>query len=197
VALKTKGNATMEDLWSLLAARRHVAPRRLAAPAPDEDALARIFDAAAQAPDHGRLRPWRFVLNPARRRADLGEAFVQALVARDPGCDDAARTAAREKAAYGPCLLAAILVDEPGDVIPVDEKLISLGCALQNMLLAAQALGYGSGLASGGALDAPAMRALLGLGPHERAVCFVAFGTPTAEKPPRTRPRPENFVSSL
>ena len=137
------------------------------------------------------------MLIPPQRRVDLGEAFVEALVARDAGCDDAARTAAREKAYYGPCLLAAILVDEGGDVIPVDEKLISLGCALQNMLLAAQALGYGSGLASGGAMDAPGMRRLLGLAPHERAVCFVAFGTPTADKPPRPRPQPGDFVTSI
>ena len=52
---------TNGDLWGLLAARRHVGLRRLVAPGPDDAALARILGAAAQAPDHGLLRPWRFV----------------------------------------------------------------------------------------------------------------------------------------
>ena len=74
---------------------------------------------------------------------------------------------------------------------------MSLGCALQNVLLAAQALGFGSGLASGGALGSPGMRTLLGLAPHERAVCFVGIGTPSKTKTPRERPQPGAFFSTL
>jgi nitroreductase len=186
-----------DDLWSTLAARRHVGLRRLQAPGPDDAALARMMDAAAQAPDHGCLLPWRFVLIPQARRADLGGVFEEALVRRDPDADATARASARAKALHAPCLLVAILVDAPGTAIPVEEKLVSLGCALQNVLLAAQALGYASGLASGGALDTPAMRRLLALEPHERAVCFVGIGTGEAKKSPRVRPQPEQFFTSL
>ena len=42
--------------------------------------------------------------------------------------------------------------------IPVIERLISLGCALQNMLLAAQSMGSGSGLTSGAALESQRLR---------------------------------------
>ena len=186
-----------DDVWNTLAARRHVALRRLQAPGPDDGALARMMEAAAQAPDHGCLLPWRFVLIPSTRRDDLGAVFEEALVQRDPGADDEARASAREKAFHAPCLLVAILVDVPGTAIPVEEKLIALGCALQNVLLAAQALGFASGLASGGALDTPAMRRLLDLQPHERAVCFIGIGTGEAKKTPRARPRPAQFFSSL
>jgi nitroreductase len=186
-----------DDLWNTLAARRHVGLRRLQAPGPDDAALARIMDAAAQAPDHGCLLPWRFVLVPSTRRADLGAVFEEALVRRDPGADAAARASARAKAFHAPCLLVAVLVDAPGTAIPVEEKLISLGCALQNVLLAAQALGFASGLASGGALDTPAMRRLLALAAHERAVCFIGIGTGEARKAPRMRPQPGRFFSSL
>jgi nitroreductase len=186
-----------DDVWELLAARRHVGLRRLLAPGPDEATLARIVEAAAHAPDHGSLLPWRFVLIPQDRRADLGAAFEQALAERDPGADAAARATARAKAEHAPCLLAAILVDDPGTAIPAAEKLVSLGCAIQNILLGAQALGYASGLASGGALDAPGMRRLLRLGPHERAVCFLGVGTVAARKPPKQRPHPSAFFSTL
>ena len=186
-----------DDLWNTLAARRHVALRRLQAPGPDDGALARMMEAAAQAPDHGCLLPWRFVLIPTERRDDLGAVFEEALVQRDPSADDEARASAREKAFHAPCLLVAILVDAPGTAIPVDEKLISLGCALQNALLAAQALGFASGLASGGALDTPAMRALLALEAHERAVCFIGIGTGEPKKTPRVRPQPGQFFKTL
>jgi nitroreductase len=186
-----------DDLWNILAARRHVALRRLQAPGPDDAALTRMMEAAAQAPDHGCLLPWRFVLIPTARRDDLGAVFEEALVARDPAADDEARASAREKAFHAPCLLVAILVDAPGTAIPVDEKLISLGCALQNVLLAAQALGFAGGLASGGALESPAMRRLLALGAHERAVCFIGIGTGEAKKTPRVRPQLAQFFSRL
>jgi nitroreductase len=91
----------------------------------------------------------------------------------------------------------AILVDVSATPIPTAEKLVSLGCAIQNMLLGAQALGFASGLVSGGALDAPAMRRLLRLEAHERAICFIGLGTSINAKPPRQRPLPEQFFSRL
>jgi nitroreductase len=185
------------DLWNALAARRHVALRRLQAPGPDDVALARMMDAAAQAPDHGCLLPWRFVQIPSERRDDLGIVFEEALVRRDPAADAEARASAREKALHAPCLLVAVLVDAPGTTIPVEEKLVSLGCALQNVLLAARALGFASGLASGGALDTPAMRRLLALDAHERAVCFIGIGTGEPKKTPRVRPQPGQFFKTL
>jgi len=191
------GESMYDELWNLMAARRHVGLRRLLAPGPDEAALDRILVAAAQAPDHGQLLPWRFVLVPQHRRADLGAVFEEALAQRDPAADATARGSARDKAQHAPCLLVAILVDVPGTAIPTEEKLVSLGCALQNMLLAAQALGFASGLASGGALDAPGMRRLLDLAPHERAILFIGFGTADAQKKPRVRPQPGQFFSSL
>jgi nitroreductase len=188
----------MDELWTCLAGRRHVSLKRLLLPGPDEGALQRIFAAAAQAPDHGDLLPWRFILIPPERRPDLGAAFAEALALRDPGADEAARAAAREKAFHAPCLIVAVLVDDPAAAaVPAAEKLISLGCAIQNMLLAAQALGFGSGLASGLGMASPAMRQLLRLAPHEQAVCFIGFGTGNAAKAPRERPSPARFVSVL
>lgn len=187
-----------DELLSQLAARRQVSLRRLLSPGPDAFSLQRIFEAAAQAPDHGLLRPWRFVLIPPDKRRELADVFVDALVQRRPDCDDAARAAAHEKAFHAPCLLVAILRDEPdASAIPVAEKLVSLGAAIQNMLIAAQALNFASGLASGSAIGSPGMRRFLRLGPHEQAVCFIGFGAAASSRPSRQRPRPIDFVSTV
>lgn len=187
-----------EELWAALAGRRNYPPRRLSAPGPDAAALERIFEGAAQVPDHGLLRPWRFILVPDARRADLGEVFAQALAERDPDSDEGARSRAREKAFHAPCLMVAVLSDDPdARRIPKSEKLVSLGCAVQNMLTMAQALGFSSGLASGAAMGTAGMRTLLRLAPHEEAVCFLAFGTVSDPRPPRERPHPSEFVTTL
>jgi nitroreductase len=187
-----------DELWELFSARRNVGLRRLQAPGPDDAGLRRILGAAAQAPDHGQLRPWRFILIPADRRADLGEVFAQAVALREPGSEDAARAAAHAKAFHAPCLLVAVSIDDPAaGPVTTQEKLVSLGCAIQNMLLAAHVLGLASGLASGGALDTPAMRRLLRLAAPERAVCFIGFGSGTCAKPRGPRPLPEEFFSVL
>lgn len=186
------------DFHTLVAARRNFTLRRLHAPGPDDAALARFVEAAAHAPDHGLLRPWRFVLIPQGRRADLGQVFADALAERDPDCDQEALDNARDKAFRAPCLLVAVLRDEAGPkAIPEAEKLVSLGCALQNLLLAAGAEGYASGLASGAAMDSPGMRRLLRLAPHERAICFIGLGTAATGKPPRPRPDAADYLISL
>ncbi|MFC5549214.1 nitroreductase family protein [Massilia aerilata] len=186
------------DLLHHLAARRHVSLRRLNAPGPDDGALRRILEAAAHAPDHGRSRPWRFILVPTYRRGALGAVFADTLAAREPECSEEARTAAFGKAFHAPCLIVAVFCDDPSvSTVPREEKLISLGCAIQNVLIAAQAQQFASGLASGAGLQTTAMRELLALGPHERAICFIGIGS--AERAARhcVRPALDEYFSTL
>ena len=73
-----------DELWELLAARRNLGLRRLEAPGPDDDSLRRLLLAAAQAPDHGQLHPWRFIQIPQERRPDLGQVLVEVLAEHRP-----------------------------------------------------------------------------------------------------------------
>jgi len=99
------------DFQALVAARRNFTLRRLHAPGPDAPTLARIVEAAAHAPDHGLLRPWRFVLIPQQRRADLGEVFAEALAER--------AVRARWSLADGSCLTIELNLSDKA--VPVDE----------------------------------------------------------------------------
>ena len=185
-------------LLQQMTARQNIAPKRLVAPGPTEAQLQLIFNAAAQAPDHGRIQPWRLILVPAQQRARLGAAFVEALRLRDPDATQEQINAAHEKALRAPCLMLAIVSNRPSDPpIPLPERLIALGCAIQNMLLMAEVLGIGSGITSGHAMNAPSMRDLFALAKDEEGICFLNFGTVSARKPPRARSLPGMFVSSL
>lgn len=191
-------SASAQWAWALIHHRQTILPRRLDEPGPNEEQLDLILQAAAAAPDHGELLPWRFVLVPAAARPRLAEVFAAALLERDPAAAEEQVARAREKAFRAPVLMLAVVrMGPPGDEVPPPERLVSAGCALQNMLLMATAQGFGSALTSGKALHAAGLRALFGLADDEQAVCFVSVGTAVKRKRGRIRPEPRQFVSSL
>ncbi len=179
--------------------RSQTGPRHLLEPGPDARQQQQLFEAAATAPDHGQILPWRWVVVPASARRRLADAFEAALLERDPAAGQAERERAREKASRAPFLALAI-VREGGDGqqhITSHERLASLGCALQNLLLMATSQGFAVGLASGLALRSRALADCFALAPGERAVCFVAVGSAARRRAPRERPHPSRFVSEL
>lgn len=183
---------------ALIQARRTVLPKRLVAPGPDAAQLRQILEAAAAAPDHGELLPWRFVLVRPEARGALAGAFADALRERDPGATGEQLAQAREKARRAPLLMLAVArLGGAHPEVPDAERLLSAGCAIQNMLLMATALGFGSSLTSGKALGAAGLRRLFGLAPDEQALCFINIGTVTAARRARARPAPERFFRTL
>lgn len=190
--------AAAEWAAALIHGRRTVLPKRLAAPGPDAHQRQAILAAAGAAPDHGELLPWRFIVVPDGARAALGAVFAGALLERDANATAEQQAQAREKALRAPWLMLAVADTAPGtgDIPPL-ERLVSAGCAIQNVLLMATALGYGSALTSGKALRSPGLRALFGLQPGEDALCFISIGSVAAHKRARARPAVERYVSEL
>ena len=183
----------------LISSRRNVSPRRLEEPGPSADQLDEIMSLAAAAPDHGLLTPWRFILVPTEQRHRLAEAFALALIDRDPGATPEQIESAREKAHRAPLLLIAIAcleVREPDT--PMLERMVSMGAAIQNVLLAAHAMGFGAGLTSGRGMSSSRMRELCRLGTGEMPVCCINIGTVGKHKQAsRFRPVPSSLLSTL
>lgn len=183
---------------TLISSRQNISPKRLVEPGPSAVQIEQLFRAAAAAPDHGLLTPWRFVVVPAPKRADLAEVFALALIDRDPGATLEQIEAAGEKAHRAPFLMLAIARLGPCKPnIPTLERMVSVGCAIQNMLLTAHSLEFGSSLTSGQAMQSKRMHDLFQLRDGEEAVCFVNIGTVSKRKMPRLRCEPSSFVTSL
>ena len=183
---------------ALMQSRQTILPKRLAAPGPSPSELGMIFEGAATAPDHRQLLPWRFVQVPATVRTGLAEVFGAALIERDADATLEQVAQARSKAHRSPLLLLLIVDGLCGDTdIDLFERIVSAGCAVQNMLLMATALGYGSALTSGKALKSDTLRALFSLAEGEHALCFVSIGTAQSRKKSRLRPAPGDFVTRL
>jgi nitroreductase len=183
----------------LIASRRTVLPKRLIEPGPSEAEIERLFVAASAAPDHAQTLPWRFLIIPKHMREALGELFAKALLERDASATDDHLIAAREKALRSPLLMLVCVRDEPlleqaANDVDLNERVLSAGCAVQNILLMAASMGYGSSLTSGQALKSECFRAGLGLSSAEHAICFINIGTTGSERLPRRRPRVDEFV---
>ena len=196
---KSSSPDTPPAAWAaaLIEARQTILPKRLVPPGPDEAQLAQVLQAAAHAPDHDRLQPWRFVVVPRERRHDLGEAFAHALRERDSLATAEQLARAREKAHRAPLLLLAVARLDAASDVPAHERILSAGSAIQNMLLVATAQGYGSALTSGKAMNSHALRALFALGEHEQALCFISIGTVASRKARRAPPAVGEYVSRL
>lgn len=183
---------------TLITSRQNISPKRLEAPGPSPQQVEQLFRAAAAAPDHGRLTPWRFVVVPTHKRSELAEVFALALIDRDAGATLEQIEAAREKAHRAPFLLLAVARLGPREPdIPALERMVSMGAAIQNLLLSALSQGFGSSLTSGQAMQSKRMRDLFQLAYGEEAVCFINVGTVSKRKMPRLHSDVATFVSSL
>ena len=176
--------------------RHSVSPAFLGEPGPDDTTLGILLDAAARAPDHGCLRPWRFLVIRGDARARFGDLLAGALSRRDPAADPAALEKERAKPLRAPVVVAvAIRLQPDHPKIPAVEQILSAGAAVQNLLLAAQALGIGAKWVTGaGAYDAH-VKAGLGLDRSDLIAGLVYLGriegtppvVPHADAGPLTR----------
>ena len=78
---------------ALTALHNRVSEPRLTGPAPSAEQQEALFQAALRAPDHARLRPWRFLVLEGQGLERLGELFAEAALARvgDPQAPEVLR----------------------------------------------------------------------------------------------------------
>jgi nitroreductase len=172
------------DALAALSTRHSVAPPFLAGPGPDEQMLDQILAAGASAPDHGRLRPWRFIVIRGRARERLGEVFAEALAKRQPDATEQALEQERGRPLRAPVVIAiAATLDPQHPKIPKFEQILSAGAAVENILLAAHAQGFGAKWLTGANAYDAHVWAALGLGPKDRLAGFVHLGTVDGEPP--------------
>lgn len=186
----------MEALDAILS-RRSVPARHLGGPAPDDAELAEVLAAAVTAPDHGAIRPWRFATIRGAALERLADLFGEALRRREPGASEEAVEEARKKALRSPLVIAVwaeIREDHPK--VPPIEQIVSTGAAVQNMLIALHAKGYGAIQLTGPNAHDPFVKAAFGLQPKDELVGFVYVGTPSEPQPAKRRPEPAAFLRS-
>jgi len=169
---------------ALEALTTRASPLQLTDPAPDSAAVNAMLRAAARAPDHGRLRPFRFVVIAGAARSRLGEVLAAALREREPGLPAAVLEKERSKPHRAPLMIVVAARVRDNKKIPAIEQIISAGAAAQNILVAAHALGFGGFWRTGPAAYDDRVKAALGLAASDSIVGFLYLGTPAVPAPP-------------
>jgi len=149
---------------------------RLVAPGPSETELAAMLAAADTAPDHGRLHPWRLIVLDDDARARVSEAYGTAQRERDP--DPGLVERAISKPLRGPCVIAALARSADHPKVPAWEQLAAAAAAVQNLCIAATALGFGSAWRTGWFVEHPAVLAAVAAADDERIIGMIHVGTP-------------------
>jgi len=183
-----------DDFFAVVERQR--ACRSFSSEAVDDDAIARVLGAATFAPSAENKQPWEFVVvrDEATRRA-VGELSRRAWEGRGR---------AFSEGRLSPALLAEVGRGATGGVADAPVNIVvcadvqrglpatipsSIFPAVQNLLLAATALGLGSALTTITTGFRAEMQAILGLPEHVRPIALVPIGHPArALGPPRRAP---------
>lgn len=164
---------------ALTALQTRTAAPRLVEPAPNAQQLDEILKAGLRAPDHGMLRPWRFLLVEGEGRHRLGEMLVEVT---QPESEER-KQKLLSTPLRAPLIIIVVATIKEGKIRPI-EQVCSAAAAIQNMSVACHALGYSSIWLTGQVAYDNRVKVALGLKESDEIVGFLHVGTATfADRP--------------
>ncbi|HEV2128948.1 MAG TPA: nitroreductase [Thermomicrobiales bacterium] len=168
----------MEDEFLLTALKNRRSISKVSDEEPPEQLIRTMLEAATWAPNHFMTEPWRFFVLRGDARRRLGEVMGEASAAREDDPEKAA--ASRERMAgkplRAPYVIAVAVVPDPREKVLEIEEIAATSAAIQNMLLAAEALGLGAIWRTGWVTYTPQVREFLGLSERATVLGFVYVG---------------------
>lgn len=152
------------------------------------ETIEKLLSAAVQAPNHYKVRPWRFVVLTGEGRNKLGDVMAASQMDRQPDLPQVAFDKTRSLPLRAPVVIAAG-VDKPSEEKVIEiENVCAAAAACQNILLAAQALGLGAKWRTGEWARDPKVKEFLGFAPDQHVIAFLYIGYPEFALEPRERP---------
>ena len=150
--------------------------------------IEKLLSAAVQAPNHYKVRPWRFVVLTGSGREKLGAVMAASLQETHPEFPPEAFEKEKNKPLRAP-LLIAVGVDKPAEAkVDEIENICAAAAAIQNLLLAVHAEGLGAKWRTGGPATDPIVKQFLGLEPDQHLIGFIYIGYPEIELAVKERP---------
>ena len=150
--------------------------------------IEKILDAAVQAPNHYKVRPWRFVVLTGEGRNKLGDVMAASQHERHPEFPTEAFEKCRTLPLRAPVMIA-VGVDKPTEAKVLEiENAAATAAAIQNLLLAAHAMGLGAKWRTGEWARDVRVKEFLGFDPDQHILGFIYLGYPEGITQPPTRP---------
>ncbi len=154
----------------------------------ETEKIAQLLDAGAQAPNHYKVRPWRFVVLQGAARERMGDVLAEVFHRKFPTVGPEGLQKERAKPLRSPVVIA-VGVDEPSEPKVLElENVCAVAAACENILLAAEAIGLGGHWRTGDAARDPEVKRFLGFGENQPVIAFLYIGYPEVVPPPPVRP---------
>jgi nitroreductase len=175
---------------AITAISRRVSVRRFRSDPVPRDVIEQLLDAAVRAPNHKLTEPWRFVVLTGGAKDRVAMIRAAHRLKRFENPDSPEARAASDKvlreAADVPVYIV-VLSAENADEITREEDYAATMMAVTNLMIAAESLGLGTYLRTGGVLRDAALAELIELPDHYRIVGLLSLGYPAEQEPPRRR----------
>jgi len=155
---------------------------KLTAPAPSQEQLNILFNAALRAPDHALLRPWRYRVYTGSALDKLADYFVEASINIEPGISEQKLAKIKNKTNRAPMLIVASVCVLEHAKVPETEQILSAGASVQNLLMAAHFQGIGAIWRTGSLAYNLHLMECLDFAKNEQIVGFIYLGTEEGEK---------------
>ncbi|MDQ3222860.1 MAG: nitroreductase [Gemmatimonadota bacterium] len=175
---------------AITAINKRTSVRRFRPDPVPRDVVERLLECAVRAPNHKLTQPWRFAVLTARARDRYAEIRARHRLNRytDPSTAEAQAGAdkVRRESLEVPLYIVTMAAIHP-DEITREEDYAATMMAIANLMIAAESLGMGTFLKSGGVMQDPDLIELAGVPEKFRVVGILSLGYPAEQEPPRRR----------
>ena len=153
-------------------------------PAPTSEEMSEVYKGALRAPDHAKLRPWKFIEVRGDSRDKLAKIFIDTATALNSDLSENEISKLEKAPHRAPMviILAANIKEHPK--VPEIEQIISLGAAAQNILLGIHEIGYSAVWRTGNMAFNPEITKFLGLEENFKIIGYLYVGTSTGKEKP-------------
>jgi nitroreductase len=180
------------DIFEAIKTRHSVS--KVKADSLPRDVIEKLLDAGNHAPNHYKVRPWRFIVLTGNARNKLGDVMAASFADRNPDLPPEGLDKTRALPLRAPVMIV-VAVDKPVEAKVLEiENLSAASAASQNILLAAHALGLGAQWRTGDWARDVKVKEFLRIDPDQLIAGFIYVGYPAFESEIKERPSVEDKV---
>ncbi|HGO5855758.1 TPA: nitroreductase family protein [Mannheimia haemolytica] len=145
--------------------------------APNAEQLEQILKAGLRVPDHGRLKPYRFVVIEKSCMPQFGECLKSAVEEFEMGEERLKK--AEKLANQAPMIIGVVAtLDDSIAKVPSWEQMITAGCATYAIQLAANAQGFDTVWITNKWINGTALRTAFGCQESDKIIALIMLGSP-------------------
>lgn len=178
---------TPDHLINWINSRRSIG--NLTIPAPSDEQIQQAIECAMTAPDHKKLKPWRFIIIKGQARHEFGRALLLAEEAKAERNSETLTEKTKQKTLgmplRAPVIIAVVTRMQYHEKVPAYEQMLSAGASVQNLILALKAQGFSTVWRTGTLANEPAVKSYFNVGFEDYVTAFVYVGKSACDFPNR------------